>query len=75
MSQSSLPGHDPLVDFGEDLGHDLDNDLGGELIESLGEDVCAFFGENLGEDLGVDYYQTASTLPFCSRQSWFIKDR
>ena len=43
MSQSSLPGQDPLVDFGEDLGHDLDNDLGGELIESLGEDVCAFF--------------------------------
>ena len=59
MSQSSLPGQHPFVDLGEDLGHDIDENL----------------GDDLDEEIGVDYYQTASTLPFCSRQSWFIKDR
>ena len=53
MSQSSLPGQDPLVDLGEDLGHDLFNDIGEELVENLGDD--------LDENLGVYYYQTAST--------------
>ena len=41
MSQSSLPGQDPLVD----LGHDIDENL----------------VDDLDEEIGVDYYQTAST--------------
>ena len=34
MSQSSLPGQDPLVD----LGHDIDENLGDDLDGDLGVD-------------------------------------